>query len=63
MRNAKLIAGFMEDESKEDEADPICIKGYKYLVKAEKKAKVTVKAPRYHTQLDIMMILKSLPLI
>ena len=51
-RNAKLIADFVEDDSKEDETDPTCMKGYKYLVKAEKKAKVTVKAPCYHTQSD-----------
>ena len=56
-RNAKLIADFMEDDSmeddsKKDEPDPTSMKGYKYLVKAEKKATVTVKAPRNHTQSD-----------
>ena len=50
VRNAKLIADFMEDEDKEDEAaDPTCMKGYKYLVKG--KAKMEVKAPHYRTQL------------
>ena len=35
----------MEDERniEGDEADPTCMKGYKYLVKGEKKAKVIVK--------------------
>ena len=51
-RNARLIADFMEVDSQEDDPDPTCMKGYKYLVKAEKKAKVTVKAPCCHTQSD-----------
>ena len=54
VRNTKLVADFMEDESNKegDEADPTCMKGYKYLVKGEKKAKVIVKAPHYHMQFE-----------
>ncbi|XP_050283958.1 uncharacterized protein LOC126723969 [Quercus robur] len=54
VRNTKLVADFMEDESNKegDEADPTCMKGYKYLVKGEKKEKVKVKAPRYHMQFE-----------
>ncbi|KAM4102206.1 hypothetical protein ACB094_05G206600 [Castanea mollissima] len=54
VRNTKLVADFMEDESNKegDEADPTCMKGYKYLVKGEKKAKVKVKAPHYHMQFE-----------
>ncbi|KAM3749859.1 hypothetical protein ACB098_05G217600 [Castanea mollissima] len=54
VRNTKLVADFMEDESNkgDDEADPTCMKGYKYLVKGEKKAKVKVKAPYYHMQFE-----------
>ena len=61
VRNTKLVADFMEDDRniEGDEADPTCMKGYKYLVKGEKKAKVIVKAPHYHMQI----IIKSLPLI
>ncbi|KAM3701553.1 hypothetical protein ACJW31_05G182300 [Castanea mollissima] len=54
VRNTKLVADFMEDETNKegDEADPTCMKGYKYLVKGEKKAKVIVKAPHYHMQIE-----------
>ncbi|KAL4628497.1 hypothetical protein ACB092_05G243200 [Castanea dentata] len=54
VRNTKLVADFMEDESNKEggEADPTCMKGYKYLVKGEKKRKVKVKAPHYHMQFE-----------
>ena len=54
VRNTKLVADFMEDESNRegDEADPTCMRGYKYLVKGEKKAKVKVQAPHYHMQFE-----------
>ncbi|XP_030964809.1 uncharacterized protein LOC115986087 [Quercus lobata] len=52
VRNTKLLADFMVDEDKEDEAaDPTCMKGYKYLVKGE-KAKMKVKTPHYRMQLE-----------
>ncbi|KAM3749392.1 hypothetical protein ACB098_05G181200 [Castanea mollissima] len=54
VRNTKLVADFMEDESNKegDEADRTCMKGNKYLVKGEKKANVKVKAPHYHMQFE-----------
>ena len=54
VRHTKLVADFMEVESniEGDEADPTCMRGYKYLVKGERKAKVTVKAPHYHMQFE-----------
>lgn len=54
VRNTKLVADLMEVESKieGDEADPTCMRGYKYLVKGEKKSMVTVKAPNYHMQFE-----------
>ena len=50
VRNTKLVVDFMKDESNKegDEANPTCMKGHKYLVKGEKKAKMKVKAPHYH---------------
>ena len=51
LRNTKLIADFMEDESNEDEANPTCTKGLTYLVKEKKKAKVKA-APRYQMRLE-----------
>ena len=54
VRHTKVVADFMEVESniEGDEADPTCMRGYKYLVKGERKAKLTVKAPHYHMQLE-----------
>ncbi|KAL0012427.1 hypothetical protein SO802_007535 [Lithocarpus litseifolius] len=54
VRNTKLVADFMEVESNKegDGADPTCMKGYKYLVKGEKKAMVKVKAPHYYMQFE-----------
>ncbi|KAK7846357.1 uncharacterized protein LOC112025829 [Quercus suber] len=54
VRNTKLVADLMEVESniKGGEADPTCMRGYKYLVKGEKKSMVTVKAPNYHMQFE-----------
>ncbi|KAK7859263.1 hypothetical protein CFP56_007829 [Quercus suber] len=51
----KLIADFKEDENKEDEADPTCMKGYKYLVKGEKKANVKLETTD-HEVITIDMI-------
>nr|POF25789.1 hypothetical protein CFP56_70877 [Quercus suber] len=54
VRNTKLVADYMEDErnKERDEADATCMKGYKYLVKGEEKARVKVQPPRYHMQLE-----------
>lgn len=54
VRHTKLVADLMEVESniEGDEADPTCMRGYKYLVKGERKAKVTVKAPHYYMQFE-----------
>ncbi|KAK4588209.1 hypothetical protein RGQ29_019267 [Quercus rubra] len=54
VRNTKLVADFMEDDRniEGDEADPTCMRGYKYLVKGEEKEKVIVKAPHYHKQFE-----------
>ena len=56
VRNTKLVADFMEDNIQEDEVDPTCMKGYKYLVKGEKKSKMTPTAPRYRMQLETTVI-------
>ena len=54
VRNAKLVADLMEYESKKEDADadPACMKGYKYVVRGKKKTKVKVRAPNYHMVLE-----------
>ncbi|KAK4587749.1 hypothetical protein RGQ29_018952 [Quercus rubra] len=51
VRNAKLIADYMDKESEDsvEEANSTCMKGYKYLVKGEKKKMIE---GRYQIQLD-----------
>jgi hypothetical protein len=54
VRNTKLIADFMAYEhTLSDEVDPVCMKGYKYLVKGEEKEKVTAIPPHYQNQLKL----------
>ena len=54
VRNTKLIADFMAYEhTLSDEVDPVCMKGYKYLVKGEEKEEVTVIPPHYQNQLKL----------
>uniref|UniRef100_A0A2N9F3X4 DUF4220 domain-containing protein n=1 Tax=Fagus sylvatica TaxID=28930 RepID=A0A2N9F3X4_FAGSY len=54
VRNTKLIADFMAyEDTLSDEVDPVCMKGYKYLVKGEEKEKVTAIPPHYQNQLKL----------
>ncbi|KAE7995489.1 hypothetical protein FH972_000273 [Carpinus fangiana] len=56
VRSSKLVADFMTYEhtlSKEEEVDPTCMQGYKYLVYGEEEGNVKVVPPLYQKQLEI----------